>query len=610
MAIADGTYELLSLLDVKMAMDVISNSTANKANVRLWGRNGSNGQKWDIANATGYVTIRDAETGKSLDVANGTQAKGTNVWMYNFNNSAAQHWVLTEYGTTEINGYAYPVVRIGAFGASTYVLDAAGGKATINTNVQIWTSNGTDAQRWVLVPAEWEISYTSDGGSVAPFPVATRGGCGTEVGTLLPSVTALQSGSVYPAWLGPLNANGEYQIRYRTRTRSAGYDYIGDWTNWKSIADGSTYWDGWGTPGQPNTTAQLVSGMCWCDDSIAIDNSATYDRTDVEISVRTWSNRWRYARAAHGGAYTYQVTTVRPVSITDVSLLLSPDGVTVVWATNATRGGNAITFASDVWGTYSLVGDASGSVTIPQYLLRHMPAEGETVRVTMTMRTVDGLDLSHEATATASYEGTHGTGLTLRADVDGSLATVTASNANARAWLVVAEGHGTRFVPLAGNGSWVVPAPLGVPWRVLASVVTGGTWASIIQQFSPILDAGWHVTSQDLTRDLAIYTGEGSAPKADPKYSRSVTSVDVAGRERPVYVPADATESSWTLDGITYGQWLDGDVALADWAVHAGHVYFRSPQGFWSQACVTGGTVEQTRTNMRAINISMQGEVW
>ncbi|HAM15360.1 MAG TPA: hypothetical protein DCP91_05790, partial [Eggerthellaceae bacterium] len=66
----------------------------------------------------------------------------------------------------------------------------------------------------------------------------------------------------------------------------------------------------------------------------------------------------------------------------------------------------------------------------------------------------------------------------------------------------------------------------------------------------------------------------------------------------------------WTLDGITYGQWLDGDVALADWAVHAGHVYFRSPQGFWAQACVTGGTVEQTRTNMRAISISMQGEVW
>jgi hypothetical protein len=239
-----------------------------------------------------------------------------------------------------------------------------------------------------------------------------------------------------------------------------------------------------------------------------------------------------------------------------------------------------------------------------------MPAEGETVKVTMTMRTVDGLGLSHAATATASYEGTHGTDLTLRADVDGSLATVTASNANARAWLVVAEGHGTRFVPLAGNGSWVVPAPLGVPWRVLASVVTGGTWASIIQQFSPILDAGWHVTSQDLTRDLAIYTGEGSAPKADPKYSRSVTSVDVAGRERPVYVPADATEATWTLDGITYGQWLDGDVALADWAVHAGHVYFRSPQGFWAQACVTGGTVEQTRTNMRAISISMQGEVW
>lgn len=156
----------------------------------------------------------------------------------------------------------------------------------------------------------------------------------------------------------------------------------------------------------------------------------------------------------------------------------------------------------------------------------------------------------------------------------------------------------------------MVPAPLDVAWQVLASVVNGASWASVLQRFPAIYDTGWHVTSQDMTKDLAVYVNAGAAPKADVSYSRAVDAVDVMGRERPVYLVGDATEASWTLEGMTYGDYMAEDAALSDWAVHAGHVYFRGPNGFWAQACVTGGKVEQSTANAREISISMSGEVW
>jgi hypothetical protein len=399
-------------------------------------------------------------------------------------------------------------------------------------------------------------------------------------------------------------------VRYRTRTRAAGTDGMGAWSNWKSIADGSTAWDGWGAPGASNCTPTVVGGLCWSTDGVPVDNRTTYDRTDVQFSARAWSASWGAGGAAHGAAYAWTVTTTRPVTISDASVLLSPDGVTVAWASTATGSGNAVTLESDVWGTYTTTGAGTGSATVPQYAMRRTPDEGETVSVKVTLRTADGVTVSRAVSATATYEGQHGTTLELHADVDGTLATITASSADARAWLVVPEGHGTRYVPLAGSSPWTVPAPLGVAWQVLASVVDGTSWASVLQRFPAIYDTGWHVTSQDMAKDLAVYVNAGAAPKADVSYSRAVDAVDVMGRERPVYLVGDATEASWTLDGMTYGDYMAEDAALADWAVHAGHVYFRGPNGFWAQACVTGGKVEQSTANAREISISMSGEVW
>ena len=606
MAIADGTYEMLPMLDVTMAVDVQGNSVANSATVFLWSRNGGNSQKWTFRNEGSYYTIKDAETGKALDVYGGKQQRGQRCIMYTYGGRANQHWKVTEVGTQAVNGTEYPVVTIGAFAGTTYLMDCTGNKSAMRTILEIWTASGAANQQFVLVPTEWEATASANT-SYAALPTPSRGTSGATVGTALPSSAGLANGTLHPAWAC---SQERYQVRYRTRTRAAGTDGMGAWSNWKSIADGSTAWDGWGAPGASNCTPTVAGGLRWSTDGVPVDNRTTYDRTDVQFSARAWSASWGAGGAAHGASYAWTVTTTRPVTISDASVLLSPDGVTVAWASTATGSGNAVTLESDVWGTYTTTGAGTGSATVPQYAMRRTPDEGETVSVKVTLRTADGVTVSRAVSATATYEGQHGTTLELHADVDGTLATITASNANARAWLVVPEGHGTRYVPLAGSSPWVVPAPLGVAWQVLASIVNGTSWASVLQRFPAIYDTGWHVTSQDMTKDLAVYVNAGSAPKADVSYSRSVDAVDVIGRERPVYLPSDATEASWTLDGMTYGDYMAEDAALADWAVHAGHVYFRGPNGFWAQACVTGGKVEQSTANAREISISMSGEVW
>lgn len=615
MAIANGTYEILPLLDVTMAMDVYGNSTANKANVRLYGRNGANSQKWAITTNGGISTILDAETGKSLDVANGTQAKGTNVWMYTHNNSAAQRFVLTEDGTQTINGTAYPVVKIGAFGASSYVLDCAGGKSDINTNIQIWTSNNSAAQRFVLVPTEW-LATTSQNATTVALPTPANGRYGWYDGGLFlqpfdpnGNIYGKTIGAIAPVWLVGASIS-TYQVRYRTRTRLAGAEWLSEWSSWKSIADDSTGFDGWGTVGAANVTAQKNGEYCFAPYEVSFDNSSTYDRTDIQFSVRCWSANWGVSNApAHGGEYTWTVTTLRQVAISTIGAYLTPDGIQITYDSTGTQDGNAITVESSAWGTYSATGPADGSVLVPNLYVTAIPKSGDQLDVTLRMTTPDGLAVSRTVTATVAYEGTHGSGLTLSATVSGTIATVTANVAGASAWLMVEEGHGTRFVALQGQSPWKVAPPLGVPWKVYASATTQSGWTSTTATFDAISDDGYHITSQDLVTDLAIVTGSGAPPTFAPSYSRDADTHDVLGRERPIYVAGSSTEQSWEISGVVGGGAADM-LRLADWALHAGHVYFRGPRGFWAQALVLGGKTDLTGPRTYSISLSLRGEVW
>lgn len=386
---------------------------------------------------------------------------------------------------------------------------------------------------------------------------------------------------------------------------------MSDWSDWRSIEDASTAWDGWGAVGDSNCDATRIGGVWWSPDGVTVDNSSTYDRTDIQFSVRGWSANWGVSNAsAHGGEYTWTVTTLRPVAISTLAAHLTPEGIEVEYTTTGSQDGNSFTITSSVWGTYSATGGASGDMLVPNLYIANLPKNGDTISITMRMTTPDGLTLTRTASVVVSYSGTHGSGLTLTAVPNGTLATVTANIADARAWLIVDEGHGERFVELAGSSPWTVAPPLGIPWKVYASAVTQSGWTSTIATFDAIEDSGYHITSQDLATDLAIYVGDGEPPTFAPSYTRDADLHDVLGRERPVYMAGSSTEAAWEISGMAHGSGADAMLQKANWALHAGHVYFRSPRGFWSQALVVGGKVDLTGPHAYAISVTLRGEVW
>ena len=118
------------------------------------------------------------------------------------------------------------------------------------------------------------------------------------------------------------------------------------------------------------------------------------------------------------------------------------------------------------------------------------------------------------------------------------------------------------------------------------------------------------MTSQDLTKDLAIIGGMDGAPSANPSYDRTVESFEVAGRERPVYIPKETTEQRMTVEGALFGDDVDAQRATWDWFVHAGHAHLRLPNGFWAQVCVTGGNIERVTDDAYSIELNARGEQW
>lgn len=609
---ATKTYEILPLEDVTLAMEVAGNSTANKANARLWNRNDSNAQKWlFVAEGTIDVWyIKDAETGKAVEVYGGlaNDKNGGNVSMYTSNNSVAQKWKAARIGVQAINGTEYETYQFIAFGGTTSTprcMDVQGSGAYIRSNIQIHgRSVGHPSQTFALVPTEWN-AVGGTGNEQTVLPVASGGTFGTVQGEALETPTPLRSGTVFPAWeCGP----DLYQLRYRTRTRQTGETALSAWSDWKSIADGSTGFNGFGEVGDYNSQPAKVDGVNWSTDGVSVSNSGTTDLTEIEFSVRSWSANWGEGStvSAHGGVYSWDVSAIRPVTLDEPTAVMTPDGLRIGWTTDWTRGGNSVVVESDIFVAANKVGEADDALLVPITALAHVPDDGESIELRLKFTTSDGLTETYDGPVEVSYSTGHSETLELTSTVDGTIATVTASDANASAWLVVPRGHGNRFVKLEGSSPWKVAAPLNVPWTVFASVETSGGWESVATTFPAIHDGNYHITSQSLATDLPIVGGLNDAQTFHPKYSRDVESSATYNRERSVNMVGRVTDASWTLKGAALPDTYD----LCDWAIHAGHAYFRAPNGFWAQVAVTGGAIDYTYHEYAVVEFSCTEEVW
>ncbi len=104
------------------------------------------------APASGGVTrtaaFRSGIPGKCVDVRDADSADGTPVQLYTCNGTAAQRW-------TYVPGEGGTLRALGR------CLDVSGGGTANGTKVQLWQCNGTGAQRWIPGPASSLINPQS-----------------------------------------------------------------------------------------------------------------------------------------------------------------------------------------------------------------------------------------------------------------------------------------------------------------------------------------------------------------------------------------------------------------------------------------------------------------
>ena len=140
--IADGTYTLASAINSHYVLDVSNASDANEANIQLWEDNGTSAQKFAIHYLGGDIYEIKTNCGKNLDVAGGSKQPGANLQQFQSNGTAAQRWYINGTG----NGtYSIQSVSNGLF------LDAYNAQAYSGNNVQLWTGNGWNCQKYYFI---------------------------------------------------------------------------------------------------------------------------------------------------------------------------------------------------------------------------------------------------------------------------------------------------------------------------------------------------------------------------------------------------------------------------------------------------------------------------
>ena len=141
--ITESTYVISNYTQAKYVLDVSNGSENSGANVWAFQSNNTNAQKWKVKkDSVGYITFINIGSNKALDVYNGNATNGTNIWQFNYNDSYAQKWIAkknTDGSLTFLSALN-----------SNYVLDISTGTVRNQQNIQLYQNNGTNAQKFKL----------------------------------------------------------------------------------------------------------------------------------------------------------------------------------------------------------------------------------------------------------------------------------------------------------------------------------------------------------------------------------------------------------------------------------------------------------------------------
>ncbi len=135
---SNGTYRIGTAVGNKMVLDVAGGSTAEGANIQIWASTNVSQQNFIVTyQSNGSYIIEAEHSGKVLQVA----SDNSNVEQATKNGSKRQEWEIEDAG----NGYYYIVSCYNGL-----YLDVYAGLADNGTNVQVYESNGSNAQKFTF----------------------------------------------------------------------------------------------------------------------------------------------------------------------------------------------------------------------------------------------------------------------------------------------------------------------------------------------------------------------------------------------------------------------------------------------------------------------------
>lgn len=147
----DNTYTIMAVNSGKV-LDVSNAGMTNYANVWQYDLNGTDAQKWYIVknNDDSYSFISKLN-GLALDISGASFKNGTNVQVYEYNNSSAQKFILKNaYPMKGERSIEDGVYELSAKGNILQSLDIVNGSTEENAEIQLWTSNFTNAQKFIV----------------------------------------------------------------------------------------------------------------------------------------------------------------------------------------------------------------------------------------------------------------------------------------------------------------------------------------------------------------------------------------------------------------------------------------------------------------------------
>lgn len=158
--VGNGLYEIVNVNSDK-PFEAQGGSVSNGGAVSQYSSNGTCAQHWSIVDCgNGEYSFINSKSGKAIDVPGGNGVSGSALQIYTYNGSDAQKWTLAPARTIrqEFNDLAASgkgLVNEGveyAIGSVSerQVFDIAGGSINSGSNLQLYASNATKAQRWTF----------------------------------------------------------------------------------------------------------------------------------------------------------------------------------------------------------------------------------------------------------------------------------------------------------------------------------------------------------------------------------------------------------------------------------------------------------------------------